>query len=67
MHKITSAPAEPRDFEAWWLEQVENARNRRDGDDWLDLDDCDKDQYQAAFDAGARCGSSAETPPENKE
>jgi hypothetical protein len=47
----TSAPSdaavsdERAAFEVWWEREQKNARQRLEGDDWLDLDDCDKEQY----------------------
>lgn len=54
-----SAPAQEhatqgQTFAQWWDAQRKAAAERAPGDDWMDLSADDREQYEAAFNAGAR-------------
>lgn len=52
---VTATPAQPvADFDAWWARQKRDAGARGAGDEWMELDEVDRDQYRACWDAATR-------------
>lgn len=56
---------EKETFEQWWSQQQAVAKERLPGDDFLMLDEDNKSQYEAAFNAGQRLASREEAPAES--
>lgn len=54
-----AAPADAQAFAEWWDRERGTARNRLPGDDWMDLRNEDREQYEAAFNAGMRAAPAA--------
>jgi hypothetical protein len=59
--QLPSASGEREAFDKWWTHQHQTAANRRDGDDYLTIED-DKGNYLSAFKAGAAHGRAALAP-----
>jgi hypothetical protein len=58
-----AAPADAQAFAEWWDRERGTARNRLPGDDWMDLSNEDREQYEAAFNAGMRAAKAAPAAP----
>jgi len=58
-----AAPADAQAFAEWWDRERVTARNRLPGDDWMDLSNDDREQYEAAFNAGMRAAKAAPAAP----